>query len=273
MNLADNPFDVAVVQFASLPGASSQNVDRALSLISNVIDSGRQLKLVCLPEGFDVGYDLDFIKNADLPTPPSSIARMKNFANQHQLCIVYGSIERIRKKIINVAFVILPNGQVSRYEKTHLFSTAPLIESDVFALGDGARVVVPFNGINIGVQICYDVRFPEMTRSLCLDGADIICMPAAWPAIRRDIWKTLVTARAMENQVYVLAANQAPLKNGVEFAGTSLIVGPDGYVISEGSQSDEQVLLATVDITAQRKQREFIPLWKHRRPDVYRLDR
>jgi predicted amidohydrolase len=73
----------------------------------------------------------------------------------------------------------------------------------------------------------------------------------------------------MENQIYILAANQVPLESGVKSAGTSLIVGPDGRVITEGSEHDEKVLIATVDIAAQRKQRELIPLWKHRRPDVY----
>lgn len=272
MNLAENPFDVAVVQFASKRGAISRNVEKSLSLISDVIKSGRSLKLVCLPEGFDIGYDLDFIKKAELPTPPASLKIMKEFSQQHDLCIVYGSIERVGGEIFNIALVVLPDGQVSRYEKTHLFSTDPLLETDVFSLGNGKRVIVPWNGINIGVQICYDIRFPEMTRSLCLEGADLVCMPAAWPAVRRDIWRTLAIARAMENQVYVLAANQAPLEGQLEFAGTSLIVGPDGKVILEGSEREEKVLLATIDIAGQRKIRQFIPLWKHRRPEIYRFD-
>jgi omega-amidase len=272
MNPVDNAFEVAVVQFASTPGAREQNVDRALSVVSDVIASGHSLRLICLPEGFDVGYDLDLIKCAELPSPPPSLTKMKDFAQRHQLCIVYGSIERVGERVLNIALVVLPNGRVSRYEKTHLFSTDPLLESEVFALGNGRRVIVPWSGVNVGVQICYDVRFPEMSRSLCLEGADLICMPAAWPAVRRDIWRTLVIARAMENQVYVLAANQVPSPGGLEFAGTSLIVGPDGRVIGEGSEREETVLLATVDIAAQRQQRESIPLWRHRRPEVYRWD-
>ncbi len=104
---------------------------------------------------------------AELPTPPASLTRLAEFAAGHQLSIIFGSIERIGEKVFNVAFFVLPDGQVSRYEKTHLFSSAPLVETAVFTHGDGRRTVVPWSGIKVGVQICYDVCFPEMTRSFC----------------------------------------------------------------------------------------------------------
>jgi predicted amidohydrolase len=118
-------------------------------------------------------------------------------------------------------------------------------------------------GFDAGFCVCYDLRFPELTRSLALAGAQMLIVAAAWPAARREHWKTLIRARAIENQCYVLAANRAGSDRGLRFCGASCVVGPRGEILAEASGSKEQVVLATLDPNSVQSARRQMPVLEH----------
>jgi predicted amidohydrolase len=162
-----------------------------------------------------------------------------------------------------------PDGSRHVYAKIHLFEAEPNVESRVFEPG-AKRVLWSVEGIPVGPVLCYDLRFPELTRSLCLDGAKVILASSAWPASRREVFRVLSQARAIENQCFLLSANLAGRSLSGSFAGHSMIVGPDGGILGEGKDGDE-LLVATLDFAALEKARSFLPCFQQRRPDCYRL--
>jgi predicted amidohydrolase len=120
----------------------------------------------------------------------------------------------------------------------------------------------------IGVAICYDLRFPELFRRLTMDGAELICLSAQWPKPRSDHWRTLLKARAIENQVFMVAANCCGRQGKLDFFGSSMIVSPRGEILAEAGEEPCNVM-ADIDWEAQRAYRQAIPAWNDRRTDVY----
>jgi predicted amidohydrolase len=118
------------------------------------------------------------------------------------------------------------------------------------------------------MAICYDVRFPELFRALTLEGADIICLPAEWPSPRQEQWRTLVRARAIENQLFLVAANCCGSQGKLDFFGMSLIVSPRGEILAEAGSSAEEIV-ATLDFADMAAYRQEIPALRDRRPDIY----
>ncbi|MCB0669497.1 MAG: hypothetical protein KDC80_26915, partial [Saprospiraceae bacterium] len=120
-----------------------------------------------------------------------------------------------------------------------------------------------------GLMICYDTRFPEMARSLALAGAEIIIVPTAWPFPRVEHWQLLSRARAIENQCYVVTANRVGKDGQAIFCGNSRVIDPHGVVVSSASEDQEEIIYAEI----KRDKLDFIrtrmPVFEHRRPDVY----
>ena len=149
-------------------------------------------------------------------------------------------IEKSDDKFYNTLVMAKPNGEVSgTYRKIHPFQE----ERDVFKGGDEI-VLFDCSGIKVGVQICYDIRFPEVTRKLALEGAELVLIPAAFPDPRSEHWNTLVRARAIENQLYVAAVNRIGFGfDGKTYFGHSQIVDPLGVVL--GRRNSEERLVTT----------------------------
>jgi predicted amidohydrolase len=180
--------------------------------------------------------------------------------------VVVGSLpEQAENGLYNTSFVIDHGREKGRYRKLHLFS--PMREDRYLQAGDATLVAATSVG-RLGVAICYDLRFPELFRRLALDGADLICLSAQWPSPRQEHWRTLLRARAIENQLFVLAANCCGVQGKLDFFGMSLIITPQGEVLAEGGDRDGEVL-AELDFQALRDYRTRIPAWHDRRPEVY----
>jgi omega-amidase len=118
------------------------------------------------------------------------------------------------------------------------------------------------------VAICYDLRFPELFRKLALEGAEIVCLPAEWPKPRQEHWRTLLRARAIENQLFVAAANCCGMQGKLDFFGMSLLISARGEVLAEGGETNTEIT-ALFDFEEMATYRHQIPCFRDRRPAIY----
>ena len=150
------------------------------------------------------------------------------------------------------------------YRKVHLFS--PTREDQHFHAGDEAPVV-PVEQAVTGGLVCFDIRFPELARKLVVDGATILLVAAQFPHPRSSHWETLLKARAIENQAWVVAANRVGSSGGLDYFGRSMIVDPWGEIVAAEMSEREAVVTERIRLDAVSSARELIPC--RRRPDVY----
>jgi deaminated glutathione amidase len=160
------------------------------------------------------------------------------------------------------------------YRKLHMFDVEvegrPYSESAVSAPGEEIVLSATSGGVELGLSICYDLRFPELFRVLTLRGARVIVLPSAFTLpTTRDHWEILVRARAIENEVFVIAANQVgPHPGGHRSGGRSMIVDPWGIVLG-CAEEGEGFIAADLDLGRQEEIRAQLPVLEHRRPQVY----
>jgi predicted amidohydrolase len=165
----------------------------------------------------------------------------------------------------NMAMLASPDGGVVKYAKIHPFSFAG--EDRVYTAGDRV-VTADVDGVRVTPLVCYDLRFPEPFRTAAAE-TDLFLVVANWPDQRREHWRTLLRARAIENQAYVVGVNRAGTGNGLQYAGDSAAIAPLGETLAEADER-EQVLFADVDPEVVRKLRARFPALQDRRPSAYR---
>lgn len=153
------------------------------------------------------------------------------------------------------------------YRKTHLYDAHGVRESERTGRGDALFEPVSTPSCKVGMAICYDLRFPEVSRYAALAGADILLLPSAWHdgPEKAAHWETLLRARAIENELFVLAADKA----GERYVGRSMVVDPLGRVLACVAGKDEELVTCTIDISEVAKARDAMPLLAHRRPELY----
>lgn len=252
----------AAVQFRIEPGRVENNLGTVVAALERL--KQQQVRLAVLPEMWSTGFD--YRSPAHLADQTSKVLdRLAEHSARLGMVVVGSLPEAVDGALCNTTYVLDRGLLLGSYRKLHLFS--PMQEDRYFRAGDTSLVVDTSAG-RLGVAICYDLRFPELFRRLTADGADIICLSAQWPSPRQDHWRTLLKARAIENQIFMVAANCCGKQGKLEFFGMSLIVSPRGEVLGEGGAEPCEVL-AQLDGDAQRAYREAIPAWRDRRPDVY----
>src|SRR5699024_11587242 len=229
--------------------------------------------IVVLPEMWTSGYDLENIdKHAAKELEPikSEIAEL---AKKYAVNIIAGSIPNIVEKdnVYNTTFYINKSGElVYDYSKMHL---VPMLNEPAFLTG-GKNSVETFDlqGEKAGMVISYDLRFPELFRDLALEDAKVIFVVAEWPAERTEHWLTLLKARAIENQCYIVGSNTfGTQRNGTTFAGSSVIINPFGEVLGQGSADEEEIVETDIDLDYIAQVRKDIPIFKSRRKDMYKF--
>jgi len=260
----------------------NSNQDKA----RNLARAERQLReaasdgagLVVLPEKFNVLGSPDQLRAGAEPVPGPTTDWAAALARELGLWLVAGSIvERVEgdDKLRNTSVLVGPDGELhATYNKLHLFDVevegTVYRESDAEAPGD-EEVVADAGGLRIGMAVCYDLRFPELFRIMALRGARAISLPSAFTVpTGRAHWEVLVRARAIENQVFMIAAGQIgkhPPHH--ESYGHSMIVDPWGVVLAE-APDEECFVAADLDLEAQEQVREKLPSLAHRRPEAYR---
>ena len=263
-------FLAAAVQFSAGPdkeanAATAQRLARAAA--------AQGAKLIVLPEVFFWRGERSEEARAAEPIPGPTTERLAALACELGVHLVGGSIlERApgEEKVFNTCAVFTPRGDlIARYRKTHLFDVdiagqVSIQESDTRLRG--AEVVVARTELaTLGLSICYDLRFPELYRRLTDAGAEIICVPSAFTfATGAAHWEILLRARAIENQVYVIAPNQIGRSPaGIHDFGNSLIVDPWGTPTARAANTDT-VIVAEIDLDYLARVRRELPCLAHR---------
>ena len=168
----------------------------------------------------------------------------------------------------NTAYVFDRQGaRLAAYDKTHLFT--PMGEHEHYAAGDHLTTF-SLDGHKCGLLICYDLRFPELFRTLALQGVELLLLPAQWPAARRYHWETLTAARAIENQFFLAACNSCGTAGETVFGGASRILGPRGELLAAAG-AGEEIVTAALDFSVLAEVRNSINVFHDRRPELYRL--
>lgn len=232
--------------------------------------AGQGCDVVVLPEIFDMGYLLATVASEAATTLPEPVAVLSDIAKRHQVHIVAGIAEATEGTVYNAIVSIRPTGERSAtYRKTHLVTAAPMHEEK--HLGEGSDFVLDeIAGIRCGFMTCYDVRFPEVARTLALRGAELVILPSAFPLVRLPHWNVLVPARAIENQVYVVACNRVGTDGpGLTFCGTSMVVDPYGTIAASASAIDEDLLVVEIDPERAIQVRDRMKIRQDRRPELY----
>ncbi|MFZ1154580.1 MAG: carbon-nitrogen hydrolase family protein [Solirubrobacteraceae bacterium] len=235
--------------------------------------------LIVLPEKWTAMGSSEDLRAGAQPLDGSAIAWACATAAELKLDLVAGSIaERVegREKLSNASVHIGPDGEIKAvYRKLHMFDVEiegkRYCESDTDEPGEEVVVSQLEDGTKLGMSICYDLRFPELFRVLALRGARIVVLPAAFTLpTTRDHWETLIRARAIENQVFVVAANQVGKHPGGHHSGgSSLIVDPWGAVLARAEDERPGHIVAELDFEHQDDVRKRVPLLSHRLPKLY----
>jgi len=263
---------VAVAQLEPQLGAKERNLEACLARLDEAATAGAEL--LVLPECAIPGYMFDSAEEAmpfaeEIPGP--STEAFADSCRRLEVHVVCGLLERDGDQLRNSAVLVGPDGLLGSYRKTHL----PFLGVDRFTVpGDELPVYDTPLG-RIGLEICYDLRFPEVTRALALKGADLVAHPTNFPMAARVQTELITVARAAENRIYLLTANRVGKERGGEFCGWSQIVDPYGRRLAEAGETEEALLVAEVDVEQARDKNHVIPgeyelyLFSDRRPELY----
>ena len=257
-----------------------ENLRKVVSFVEEAVD--HNIDIVGLPEMFNY-FSIkkeDIVANAEYLNG-TTIGTLKDLAKEYSIYIHAGSIFEISEeedKVYNTSVILNPQGKmIGVYRKIHLAELnvkngVKYHESEYVKAGNEI-VTIDINRVRFGLTICRDIRFPELYRKLTLLGAEAIWVPAAFPvSTGKDHWEILCRARAIENQVYILAPAQigkSPESDYINY-GRSLIVDPWGIVITQ-APDEETIIISEIDIDRIYRIREQVPVLNQRRPDLYGL--
>ena len=264
---------IACVQFAPAFADISSNVSKVSEFIDSV-----DAELLIFPEAALSGYCFTNFDEADsvaITQDSGAIADLLDVCRKNSKAAVIGYVERDGNSLFNSAIFIGSGGVIGNYRKAHL----PCLGLDRFVSHGDALPLFDFQDWKIGIQICFDIRFPEATRTLALAGADLVAVPTNWPESAEASSDFICPARASENQIFVAAANRVGVERDFRFIGKSIIIGPGATILASADHAEETVLIADVDLAESRVKRivkvkgEYeLDLWGERRPDLYRFD-
>src|SRR3954447_10916940 len=258
-SMASTIASVSCLQLAPRAGEGRHaRIDRVVAAVA----AGPPADLVVLPELWDVGYfSFDEYRLVACPLPQTAVSELADVARRRQIVLVAGSvIERDGDRLPNTVPVIGPDGALlGSYRKRHLFGYRSR-EAEILTPGSSDGIVDTPIG-RLGLATCFDLRFPEHFTELRQAAADLIVVPAAWPAARAGHWMILTQARAIETQTPLVAVNGAGDTGGVGLAGRSLIVDARGPVLAAAGLDDGELwLTAAVDHDDTASWRREFPL-------------
>jgi predicted amidohydrolase len=253
----------AAIQFHVIQGDLDANLAYVREALARVAAQGANL--VVLPEMWSSGFAYKNLAQLAQRTE-EIVAELCELSARYNLVIVGSQPEPSGDvRVFNTAHVVDNGAVVTSYRKLHLFSL--LGEDKAFKGGDTWCLAETSIG-KVGVIICYDLRFPELSRRLALEGARVICVPAQWPKPRQEHWRTLLRARAIENQLYLVSCNATGLIGKLDFFGMSMIIDPKGEVLADAGEEIGEIL-APLDWQAMGAWRSQIPCFEDRRPELY----
>jgi omega-amidase len=222
--------------------------------------------LIVFPELWSTGYDLENWPRHASPLGQGLFAQVAELAAEFKISIAGSLLEARNERCYNTLVVYDSLGdQQAVYRKIHLFR---LMEEEKWLAPGEAAVTTEADWGRTGLAICYDLRFTELFRKYALAGSKLAVIPAEWPARRIKHWQTLLRARAIENQMFVVAVNRVGNSKDEHFGGHSAVLDPWGDTVVEGG--DEPALLhAEINLDLVDEVRQRIPIFEDRRPDLY----
>jgi predicted amidohydrolase len=270
-----NIIKIAAVQTNPSLMKNEENLNIILSNTIEAKDNGADL--IVFPECSLTGYIFNSREEA-LPyaetIPGPTTKKIVALCKQLNVCVIFGLLEKDNDKLYNAAALISPEGVIGSYRKNHL----PYLGIDRFVdRGNRPFEVYVTPAGNIGIEICYDIIFPENSRVMTLKGADILALPTNFPKGRGEmITDYVVTTRAIENRVHVVTANRIGSERGHNFSGLSKIVSATWETLALASPDTEDIIYAEVDLAVARKKHDIIKTGQHetdfikdRRPELY----
>lgn len=262
-------YRAACVQFDVRPGDVAANCAAMRTGVEEAIAAGAQLCV--LPELWSTSF-LGSVDEKVLRAAEGAEKELQEVSAAHGLVIVGSAIESAEGQIFNTATVYDRGRPVGSYRKIHLFS--PNLEHRLHGLGQQPCIAETSLG-RLGLLICYDLRFPELARYYFRMGAEVLVVPGQWPEARAQHWRTLLRARAIENEMFVIGCNrtgQEPSQKSGEpmaFPGDGRIVDPTGEVLASGS-GEAGAIVALIELRKIRTMRRILPVHRDQRPSVYR---
>lgn len=258
-----NGLIVGLYQMAVLPGDVSGNLTKLRVVLPRLKDAGA--RLVVLPEMWSCGFVYSVLTEMAERTP-EVLESLREWAGQNGMILV-GSLPELQEgRIYNSSYVVGSCGGIlGKYRKIHLFSVTG--EPGYFTRGEAPLVCKTELG-RLGIAVCYDLRFPELARRMAVDGAEILCFSALWPAARRHHWSLLLRSRALENQLFVIGCNGCGTEGNTTYGGSSAVISPAGDPLVEAGDN-EAWLVARLDFDEMTRFRRQIPCFEDRIPGVY----
>jgi predicted amidohydrolase len=258
---------ISLLQMDIAIGRPEENFRKLKTMLEQAVQAPEKPDVIVFPEMWNTGYALDRIRELADPNGERTKAMVSEFCRTHGVNVIAGSIaEKRGTDVLNTIFAFDREGRcIADYSKIHLFR---LMDEEKHLTAGNRIGQLELEGAPAGVMICYDIRFPELSRKLALGGAKIVFVPAEWPHPRLHHWRTLLMARAIENQMFVVSCNRVGKSGDTAFFGHSMVINPWGDVLAEGDET-EQILQASVSLDEVDRVRRTIPVFEDRRPQLY----
>ncbi len=251
---------VGLLQY-SLGNDRLQNLVTALSEVKSI--AKYKPDMIVLPEMWLGGPEDPATKTDWIQFYQKAFNELKFLCLKHKMGFCLSQLEQSKNNIFNTAYFVGQNGKLlGKYRKIHLFSYGG--EKKIFSKPPPvvSTFLTPFG--RAGMVICYDIRFPELIRKMAILGAKVVFVMAQWPKVRTHHWLTLLMARAIENQIFIVACNRLGKKNGEVFAGDSVVINPWGQTLLHLNQKQTAGII-DIDLNCVEDIRKQYPFFKERR--------
>jgi omega-amidase len=261
---------IGIIQMDIKLGNPDSNYKKVTTLTEEIMQQKERPGVIVLPELWTTGYAFNQIEHIASIEGKESADFLGKLSKHYGVWFVGGSIiASTSRGYVNRAQVINPNGElIAIYDKIHLFG---LMNEDNYFVNGEKIDIFNLNGITSSCVICYDIRFCELIRKIALSKVELLFVSAEWPHPRLDHWRTLLMARAIENQMYVVACNRVGKSGENIFIGHSMVINPWGKILGELIEEKEGFLIVDIDLSIVEEVRNKIPVFNDRRPEVYNL--
>lgn len=252
---------IALAQLKLNPGNVTKNCDKMSTLARKASDQG--CEAIVFPELADTGYVPKKLHEFASTWAEGPLVKLGALSKKLGIFIFVGLSEKVKNRIYNSMAVLSPDGRlVAKYRKIHLFSHPPICEDKRITAGS-SLVTTKIQDMTWGLSICYDLRFPELYRGLVAKHAHVFVISSAWPIERIEHWKALISARAIENQVYVIACNRVGTDADLTFGGSSSLVDPWGRILASADGKEETLLVHDIKKELVTQTRQALPVLQH----------
>lgn len=258
---------IALLQMNIEVGNVEANFAKLFSMLEEAAAQPQKPDVIVFPEMWNTGYALTEMNELADHNGERTRKCIAEFSRKHAINVVAGSIAESKgEDIYNTMYAFDKQGELlGDYSKIHLFR---LMDEEKYLTAGDKLGTLTLEGTAAGMMICYDIRFPELARKLALEGAKLLFVPAEWPHPRLHHWRTLLTARAIENQMFVIACNRTGKSGDTSFFGHSMILDPWGETIVEAGD-EEGIIYGEIDLSLVDTVRSKIPVFEDRRPSLY----